>query len=227
VVLSLGTGRLRYASFPIIANSWWVRRSALISSENASSNVPTLQIVLNIPQNRSEKKWTLQENVCRVLWALVHPLFRFSPRPLWGYRRALLRLFGATIDNEARIHPTVKIAMPWNLEVGSEAAIGDRVVIYNLGHVRIGPQATVSQGVHLCAGTHNYRLLHLPLVKSPISIGKGVWLCADAFIGPGVSIGEYAVVAARGVVMKDVEGWHIVAGNPAVFTKLRPPPAER
>jgi putative colanic acid biosynthesis acetyltransferase WcaF len=75
--------------------------------------------------------------------------------------------------------------------------------------------------VHLCAGTHDYRFAHLPLIKSPISIGKGVWLCADAFIGPGVSIGEYAIVGARGVVMKDVAAWHIVAGNPAVFIKQR------
>ena len=182
-----------------------------------------IQIVLNIPKNRSHKKWTLRENLCRPLWGLVYPLFRFSPRPLWGWRRVLLRTFGAMIGNEAHIHPTVKIAMPWNLEVGSQAAVGDRAIIYNLGLIRIGPEATVSQGVHLCAGSHDYKLSHMPLVKSQISIGKGAWLCADAFIGPGVSIGDYAIVGARGVVMKDVAEWDIVAGNPAVVIKQRPP----
>jgi putative colanic acid biosynthesis acetyltransferase WcaF len=177
------------------------------------------QFVLNIHKNRSDKKWTSRENFYRLLWGLAYPAFRFSPRPLWGWRRGLLRTFGATIGNEARIHPTVKIAIPWNLELGSQAAVGERAIIYNLGVTRIGPDATISQGVHLCAGSHDYRLSHMPLVKSPISIGKGAWLCADAFIGPGVSIGEYAIVSARGVVMKDVADWHIVAGNPAVVIK--------
>jgi putative colanic acid biosynthesis acetyltransferase WcaF len=131
------------------------------------------------------------------------------------------------IGDEAHIHPTVKISMPWNLNVGSQAAVGERAIIYNLGFIRIGPQATVSQGVHLCAGSHDYRLSHLPLIKSPISIGRGAWVCADAFIGPGVSIGEYAIVGARGVVMKDVADWHVVAGNPAVVIKQRPRPVDQ
>ncbi len=182
------------------------------------------KVVLNIHKNRSDKKWTSRENFCRALWGLVYPLFHFSPRPLWGWRRVLLRAFGAKIGNEAHIHPAVKIAIPWNLEVGSQAAVGDGAIIYNLGLIQIGSEATVSQGVHLCAGSHDYKLSHMPLVKSQISIGKGAWLCADAFIGPGVSIGDYAIVGARGVVMKDVAEWDIVAGNPAVVIKQRPRP---
>jgi putative colanic acid biosynthesis acetyltransferase WcaF len=117
--------------------------------------------------------------------------------------------------------------MPWNLEVGSQAAVGERAIIYNLGFIRIGREATVSQGVHLCAGTHDYTLSHMPLIKCQISVGKGSWLCADAFIGPGVSIGDYAIVGARGVVMRNVEEWNIVAGNPAVVIKQRPYPLEK
>jgi putative colanic acid biosynthesis acetyltransferase WcaF len=137
-----------------------------------------------------------------------------------------LRAFGSTIGDEAHIYPTVKIAMPWNLEVGSQAAIGDRTIIYNLGAVQIGSAATVSQGVHLCGGSHDYRLAHMPLIKSQILIGSCAWLCADAFIGPGVSVGDYAIVGARAVVMKNVPNWSIVAGNPAVVIKRRPPPAK-
>jgi putative colanic acid biosynthesis acetyltransferase WcaF len=180
--------------------------------------------VLNIERNRWEEKWTLRENVGRLLWAAVYPLFRYSPRILWGWRRSLLRAFGATVGDEVHICPNVKIAIPWNLEVGTHAAVGDGAIIYNLGLIRIGPQATISQGVHLCAGSHDYRLGHMPLIKSQISIGRGAWLCADAFIGPGVSIGDYAIVGARGVVMKDVEDWKIVVGNPAVVIKERPRP---
>ena len=186
-----------------------------------------IQTLLNIQKNRSDKKWTWQDNFCRLTWELVYPLFRFSPRPLWGWRRGLLRAFGASIGKGAHIHPSVKIAIPWNLELGSQAAVGEFAIIYNLGVTRIGPDATVSQGVHLCAGTHDYRLSHMPLIKSPISVGKGAWLCAEAFIGPGVSIGNYAIVGARGVVMKDVADWQIVAGNPAIVIKQRPRPIDQ
>jgi putative colanic acid biosynthesis acetyltransferase WcaF len=185
-----------------------------------------VKTLLDIQKNRSESKWTVQENCWRLLWELAQPLFRLSPQPLWGWRRGLLRVFGSKIGNEAHIYPTVKIAMPWNLEVGSQAAVGDRTIIYNLGAVRIGAAATVSQGVHLCAGSHDYRLAHMPLVKDQISIGSGAWLCADAFIGPGVSIGEHAIVGARGVVMRDVADWDIVAGNPAVVIKQRSRPLD-
>jgi len=116
--------------------------------------------------------------------------------------------------------------MPWNLDVGSQAAVGERAIIYNLGVIQIGREATLSQGVHLCAGSHDYRFTHLPLIKSQISIGRGAWICADAFIGPGVSIGDYAIIGARGVVMKDVVEWNIVAGNPAVVIKQRPRPVD-
>jgi putative colanic acid biosynthesis acetyltransferase WcaF len=55
----------------------------------------------------------------------------------------------------------------------------------------------------------------MPLLKPPIEIGDMAWICADAFVGPGVTVGEGAVVGARAVVVKNVEPWTIVVGNPA------------
>jgi putative colanic acid biosynthesis acetyltransferase WcaF len=44
-------------------------------------------------------------------------------------------------------------------------------------------------------------------------------------VGPGVSVGAGAVVAARAVAVRDVEAWTVVAGNPARPVGVREPPS--
>jgi putative colanic acid biosynthesis acetyltransferase WcaF len=171
---------------------------------------------LDIAKNRSEKKWTRAELFGRVLWALVLPLFRFSPRLFWGWRVLLLQAFGARVGQHVRIDPSVRIFLPWNLRIGDWSSIGFDVLVYNLGVVSIGKNVTISQRAHLCAGSHDYRTPAMTLLKPPISVSDDVWVCADAYVGPGVSIGSAAIVAARAVVIKDVAAGTIVGGNPAV-----------
>jgi len=156
-----------------------------------------------------------------MLWALVWPLFRFSPRPMFGWRRWLLRCFGASVAADAHVYPSTRIVIPWNLSLGAGSALGEDVLVYNLGPVSIGAQATVSHRAHLCAGSHDYRDPALPLLRLPITIGAQAWVCADAFVGPGVLIGEGAVVGAAAVVVRDIEAWVVVAGNPARYVKQR------
>ncbi len=181
-------------------------------------------MLLKIKDNKATRKWTRYEMFLRVLWALVHPLFRYSPRILWFWRIWILRLFGASIGSDVHIHPTTMITLPWNLHIGSEASVGDRAVLYNLGLISIGAAATISQGAHLCAGTHDYLRADLPLLKLPITIGEGAWICADGFVGPGVKIGNYAILGARAVAMRDVDDWLIAVGNPAKVIATRPRP---
>lgn len=170
----------------------------------------------NVAANRRARKWSRKELAGRVLWGLLaQPLFALSPRPMWGFRRSLLRLFGARVGRDVHVYPTVRIAIPWNLSIGDGSAVGDRAVIYALGPVFIGERVTVSQYAHLCAGTHDWRDPAMPLVKRPIVIADDVWICADVFVGPGVTIGASAVVGARAVAMRDVPANAIVAGNPA------------
>jgi putative colanic acid biosynthesis acetyltransferase WcaF len=171
--------------------------------------------MLDIEGNRADRKWTTGEQLTRVLWALARPLFVCSPRIAWGWRRGLLRLFGAKIGAEAHIYPNVRIEIPWNVSVGAYAAVGDHAILYALGRITIGEKATVSQGAHLCAGTHDFRNPQMPLLKMPIVIEDGAWIAADAFVGPGVTIGRHAVVGARGVAVRDVPPEAVVAGNPA------------
>ena len=177
---------------------------------------------LDILANRRSRKWSKRELIARALWDVLScPLFAWTPRLFWGWRRLILRLFGAQIGRGVHIFPTAKITIPWNLSVGDYSAIGDGVILYALGSIRIGERATVSQYAHLCAGTHDYRDHSMPLVKPQIIIGDEAWICADAFIGPGVVVGDRAIVAARGVAVSDVPSDTIVGGNPAKIIKPR------
>lgn len=176
---------------------------------------------LDVNANRRAVKYSSKEQWMRVLWAIALPFFRFSPRICFGWRRMLLRLFGAHVGKEVFIYNSAIIYMPWNLEIGDWSSIGENALIYNLGKITIGERATISHRAHLCAGTHDYRDPLLVLLKIPITIGSQVWICADAFVGPGVTVGDWAVVGARAVLTKDVGPWDIVAGNPAKFIKKR------
>lgn len=175
----------------------------------------------SIEQNRAAEKYTPREQFRRVLWMAGAFVFRLSPRPLFGFRRWWLRLFGATVGQHVHIYPSAQIYFPWHLEIRDWSSIGEWALIYNLGPVTIGERVTLSQRVHVCAGTHDYTDAALPLLKPPVTIHDSAWICADAFIGPGRTVGEGAVVGARSVVVKDVAPWTVVAGNPAKFIRRR------
>lgn len=158
----------------------------------------------------------------RVLWAGVEAtLFRLSFHNLYAWRVFLLRCFGAKIGQRCRLRRTVHIYYPWNLELGDLCIVGDSAQLYNLGKITLGDRVMISQETYLCAGTHDHTLLSLPLVTKPITVQADAWVCARAFVGPGVTVGTGAVVAAAAVVVKDVAPWTIVGGNPAKFIKPR------
>ena len=167
------------------------------------------------------------EMLLRGLWALVQAtLFRWSPRPLHGFRARLLRLFGADIPapGQVVVFPTARVMFPWKLALASRAMVGPHVNLYNLAPITLGRGANVSQNCHLCAGTHDYARCSMPLVARPIAIGENAWLGADVFVGPGVTVGELCVVGARSVVVRDLPSRMICAGNPCRPLKERPPP---
>ena len=159
----------------------------------------------------------------RIAWGIVrNTVFRWSLPRAFAWRRFLLRLFGAQIGPNNYIRPNVRIFHPWKLRTGEWCSMADGVVIYNLGPVTVGSHTVISQDAYLCAGTHDYTRADLPLLLSPIMVGSGVWICAGAFIGPSVTIGDNVVVAARAVVVKDVPPGMVVGGNPARVIKPRP-----
>jgi putative colanic acid biosynthesis acetyltransferase WcaF len=158
----------------------------------------------------------------RLLWSIVqNTLYRYSFHTWSRWRCMLLRLFGAKIGENCTIRRTSRVYYPWLLEMEELGCLGDDVVVYNLGLVRLGARSSLSQEAYLCAGTHDYTSLAMPLVTAPIIIGADAWICARAFIGPGVTVGDGAVVGACAVAMKDVPAWTVVAGNPARAVKKR------
>ena len=181
----------------------------------------SVELPLDIEANRTARKYSRAEMVRRIAWIFGQALFRLTPRTFFGVRRGILRSFGAQIGAHVNIYSTATIYMPWHLTVGDWTAIGEYAYIYNLGRITIADHVTVSQRAHLCAGTHDYTRSDMPLLKPPIRVSSYAWICADAFLGPGVTIGEGAVVGARAVVTHDVEPWVVVAGNPARTIKRR------
>lgn len=167
-------------------------------------------------RRRLTSAWTRRQKLARFLWYGVEAtLFRFSPRPFYLWRALLLRAFGARVHPTARVRPSVTVEIPWHLTVGANSVIGDHVILYCLGPVTIGENATVSQYSHLCAGTHDYTRADLPLVCPPIVVGNEVWIAADVFVGPGVRVGTGTVVGARSSVFCDLPPWKVCVGSPA------------
>lgn len=165
---------------------------------------------------------SLWNKVLRTLWGLAWLLlFRPTPRPLHVWRRWVLRLFGARIGRGVRIDNSARIFYPPNLELGDQVVIGPAVDLYCVAPIQIAANSMVSQYAYLCAATHDHNQPHLPLVARPIRIGTQVWVCARAFIGPGVEIGDRTIVGACGVVVKSLSPGVIAVGNPARVIKAR------
>lgn len=165
---------------------------------------------------------TRSNRAVRALWSLVWLLlFRPSPKPLHSWRRCLLRLFGSRLGHGVVVHASARVWAPWNLEMGDHSSLGPFVDCYCVDRICLGRCVTVSQYSFLCAASHDIEAPDMPLITAPIVLCDHVWIAADAFVAPGVTVGEGAVVAARTSVFRAVPAWTVVAGNPAKTLRLR------
>jgi putative colanic acid biosynthesis acetyltransferase WcaF len=125
------------------------------------------------------------------------------------------------MDEVVRPYPSSKIWAPWNPERSERSCFGGHVDRHSVDEVKIGRDATVSQHSYLCTASHDDSDPSMPLVTAPIVLGDRVWITADVFVGPGVSIGDGTVVTARSSVFNDLPSWTVARGNPAVAVKPR------
>lgn len=163
-----------------------------------------------------------RSRVARLAWQIVWLLlFRPTPPPMHAWRCLLLRCFGARIAHGCHVYSDARVWAPWNLFMAHKSCLGPRVICYSMAPIILGERVVVSQGAHLCTGSHDYTSSSFPLYAKPICIGADAWICSEAFLGPGVEIGEGAVIGARAVVIQSQPAWMVSAGNPARPLKSR------
>ena len=160
--------------------------------------------------------FSLGNRCVRVVWGAVWlVLARFTPPALHPWRALLLRLFGARLGRGVRVHGSASIWLPANLALGDRVLIGPGVRLYNQGRITIGARSVVSQRAHLCASSHDLADPHFQLVLRPVALGEQCWIAAEAFVGPGVTLGDRAVLGARGALFENAEADGVYLGNPA------------
>ncbi|MFN7127457.1 MAG: putative colanic acid biosynthesis acetyltransferase [Brevundimonas sp.] len=156
------------------------------------------------------------------LWWLVQStLFALSPQFLYGWRRWLLRLFGARIGKGVLIRPSVRITYPWKLVIGDHSWVGDFVELYTLGPIEIGRNAVVSQYCYLCTGSHDMTAATFDIYAEPITVEDEAWVAAGVFVHPGVTVARGSVVAAKSVVRHNTEPYGVYAGTPLTLIRRR------
>jgi len=159
--------------------------------------------------------------IVQLWWIIQGTLFRLSPQFMYGWRRFLLRLFGADIGEKVLIRATVKTLYPWKLTIGDWSWIGDDVTLYNMANINIGENCVVSQKSYLCTGSHDYTKHSFDIFAKPINIQDEVWVASNVFIAPDMTIGTGTVVGFGSTVNKDLPPKMICYGNPAKAIKPR------
>lgn len=172
--------------------------------------------------NPFDSPWSISKRIKMIVWEYVWMLLcSWTPKPANSWRLLWLKLFGCTIYGKPFVHQRARIQIPWNLILHDRACLGDRTNAYTLGVIEIFEYATVGQEAYLCTGTHAFNKQSMNLITTKITIGKNVFIGARAFIMPGITIADNAIIGAGSLVTRNVESNAIMAGNPAKHIKFR------
>ena len=138
--------------------------------------------------DRGQPRWV------EALWVVIQGLLFNTWLPGSGWRRVLLRGFGAKVGNGVVLKPHVRVKFPWRLTIGDHSWIGESVWIDNLDRVVIGSSVCVSQGVYICTGNHNAHSVEFELITKPVVIRDSSWIGAQCVLLPGATVLDGAFV---------------------------------
>jgi len=207
-----------------------MRSGHAVPCQHADTSVPQAGVMIDlsspsVPSLRDPylgPSKSLGNRAGRFVWSIAWLLlFRPTPRPFHRWRALVLRAFGARLGPNCRIYAGARIWAPWNLICEDAVAVADGAVLYNAAPMRLGSHSIVSQDAYLCGSTHDYDDPAFPMVDKPISLGRYAWICARAVVGPGVQVGDGAVLGLASVAMRDLAPWTVHVGMPARAIKAR------
>lgn len=185
---------------------------------------PTSEKLLKTDLSKFNNDWYSHgaSSIKRLLWFLVNGMFFINPlNPFSSIKILLLRIFGAKIGTGVLIKPSVNIKHPWYLTVGNNVWIGEKVWIDNLAPVRIGDNASISQGAMLLTGSHNYKTVSFDLMVGQITLEEGVWIGAKAVVCPGIICHSHSILTVGSIATKDLDAYWIYQGVPAEKKRTR------
>jgi putative colanic acid biosynthesis acetyltransferase WcaF len=128
-------------------------------------------------------------------------------------RIEIIRFFGAKVGKRLILRHGFRVHFPWNLEIGDDCWIGEEVWFINHEKITIGSNVCISQRSIICSGGHDYRSTSLEYAHKPVLIEDGAWICLDAKVLPGVTIGECSVVSAGEIVRKSLPDYSMLVGG--------------
>lgn len=171
---------------------------------------------------RGGPSFPLKHRMLRAGWFLAWMLLaRWTPPQLRRWRILLINIFGGCVHPTCNIYSSVNIWYPPNLEMKPHSSLGPGVECYCMAPITIGDFSVISQRATLCTGAHDINSSNFQIFSKPIVIGPNVWVAAEAFVGPGVSLAKGVVLGARAVTFKSIDPWMVAVGNPAMVIKKR------
>lgn len=171
--------------------------------------------------------WSLWEEIR----AAILSLLTWLPTELGVIaRRRLLHHFLGYIGTNVRILPGLRLTNPEKIRIGSNCSFNYNVFIAGGGDVTIGDWVGFGPDAKIWSVNHRFDDPDTPWqeqgwVRKPVMIADDVWVGANVFIMPGVTIGRGAILSAGSVVNKSIPPFAIVAGNPARVSGWRRPQA--
>jgi acetyltransferase-like isoleucine patch superfamily enzyme len=149
--------------------------------------------------------------------ALTERLNRLPYADQDAIRAAWAELTDTEVDPTFRLIPPVYSDQGVNLRIGRRVFINHGCTLNDIGGITIGDEVLIGPRVSLITSGHpiDPAVRRRQIVAAPITVERGVWLCAGATVLHGVTVGEDSVVAAGAVVTRDVPAGVVVGGVPA------------